>query len=86
MTTSRTKITPPALAKLWGVSADKIVGFIKSGELKAIDVSTNRGSARPRFLIDQRDVEAFEQGRMVVPPQPKTKRRRRRDSTVREYF
>ncbi len=87
MTISRSKLTPPALAKLWGISPDKIVGFIKSGELRAIDISRNRGSVRPRYLIDQRDVEAFEQGRMVIPPAPKaTRRRRRRDPSVKEYF
>ena len=83
----KSKITPPALAKQWGISADKIVGFIRKGELRAIDVSSNRGSPRPRYLIDIADVEAFEAARAVVAPQPKTRRRRRRaDAAVKEYF
>ena len=83
----RQKMSPPKLAKQWGVSPDKIIAFIKSGELPAIDVSTNRGSPRPRFLIDIADVEAFEMSRAVIPPAPKTKRRRRRrDPAIREYF
>ena len=86
MSNLRQKLTPPQLAKEWGVSPDKIVGFIRRGELRAIDVSTNRGSARPRYLIDRRDIEAFENARAVVPPAPKTRRRRRRDSSVKEYF
>ncbi len=87
MTILRSKLTPPQLAKLWGVSADKIVSFIKSGELRAIDVSSNRGSVRPRYLIDRRDIEAFEASRAVVPPAAKPKRRRRRcDSAIKEYF
>ena len=37
--------------------------------------------------IDEADIEAFEQARAVVPPQPKTRRRRRRlDTAVKEYF
>ncbi len=86
MTILRSKLTPPQLAKQWGVSADKITGFVKSGELKAIDVSTNRESVRPRYLIDRADIEAFEASRAVVPPAPKTKRRRKRDTTVKEFF
>ncbi len=84
---NRQKISPPTLAKMWGVSADKIVGFIRSGELKAIDVSSDRESVRPRYLIDRADIEAFELSRAVVAPAPKPKRRRRRrDPAIREYF
>ena len=87
MTILRQKLSPPVLAKEWGISADKIVGFIKRGELKAIDVSSNRGSVRPRYLIDQKDIEAFELARAVVPPAAKTKRRRRRrDPATKGYF
>ena len=86
--TTRQKMTPPALAKLWGVSVDKIIAFIRRGELRAIDSSSDRGSPRPRFLIDHKDIEAFELARAVAPPAPKTRRRRRRrnDPAVREYF
>ena len=87
MTASRSKLSPPALAKLWGISADKVVAFIRRGELKAIDISSNRGSPRPRYLIDVVDIEAFELAREVVPPTAKTKRRRRRrDENVKEFF
>ena len=86
MTISRIKMTPPQLAEMWGVSADKIVSFIRSGELRAIDISTNLGG-RPRFLIDKRDIEAFELSRTVIPPPPRQRRRRRRrDPAIREYF
>ncbi len=84
---TRQKLTPPQLGKMWGISPDKIVAWIRSGELKAIDVSLNRGSVRPRYLIDRRDIESFELSRAVVPPSPKAKRRRRRrDPAIREYF
>ena len=85
--TSRKKYTPPRLAELWGISPDKIISFIKAGELRAIDISSDRNSIRPRYLIDVADVEAFETSRAVVPPAPKTKRRRRRrDAGIKEYF
>ena len=85
MTILRSKLTPPQLGKMWGVSPDKILAFIRSGELRAIDVSSNRGSPRPRYLIDRADIEAFETARTVVPPAPRA-RRRRKLQNIREYF
>lgn len=85
MTTLHQKLTPPQLAEQWGVSPDKIIGWIRSGELRAIDISTKRGSPRPRYLVDRRDIEAFELARAVIPPAPR-QRRRRRDPAVKEYF
>ena len=70
----RTKLTPPRLAKLWGVDPAKIHQWIRSGELRAIDVSSTRGG-RPRYLIDVADVAAFEAGREVRPPSPVPRRR-----------
>lgn len=84
-TTSRTKITPPQLARRWGVASDKIVHFIRTGELRAIDVSTRRGG-RPRYLIDERDIEAFEQARSVQPITRPTRRKRSQPQGVVEYF
>jgi hypothetical protein len=63
----RSKLTPPQLAARWGISPDKIVAWIRSGELRAIDAATRRGG-RPRYLIDLADVLAFEEGRAIVPP------------------
>jgi excisionase family DNA binding protein len=62
---TQTKTTPPQLAKRWGVSADKILSLIRSGELRAIDVSL--GKKRARYLIDERDIEEFEQRRESRP-------------------
>lgn len=70
----RTKITPPQLAKRWGIDPAKVHGWIRSGELRAIDVSSTRGG-RPRYLIDVADVAAFEASREVRPPSPVSRRR-----------
>ena len=72
------KLTPPGLAAQWGVSNDKILAWIKSGELRAIDASTRRGG-RPRYLIDVADIAQFEVNRAVKPPDPKSIKRRQRD-------
>lgn len=59
---SRQKLTPPELASRWGIGTDKVLSWIRSGELRAIDASTRRGR-RPRYLIDEADVVAFELAR-----------------------
>jgi hypothetical protein len=69
------KFTPPQLARQWGISPDKVLAWIRSGELRAVKISTNRGS-RPRYLIDAKEIEAFEARRSAQrlrsgdPPQP----------------
>jgi hypothetical protein len=83
MTPTRTKLTPPELAAQWGIDPAKILTWIRSGELRAIDASTRRGG-KPRFLIDLADVAAFEAAR-AVGPAPKVQRRKRQ-TAVREYF
>jgi hypothetical protein len=65
--TEKRKVTPPELARRWGVSADKITFWIVTGQLRAIDVSMRRGE-RPRYLIDEDDIAAFEAAREVAPP------------------
>ena len=47
----RTTTTPPRLATKWGVSPSKVIAFIKSGELKAFNISKYRHN-RPRYLIE----------------------------------
>ena len=61
----RTKLTPPAIASQWGIDVAKVLSWIRSGELPAIDASTKRGG-RPRFLVDVSDLLIFEQSRASV--------------------
>ena len=76
------KQTPPEVARSWGISPDKIVAWIRSGELPAIDASTQRAQ-RPRYLIDVDDLRDFEARRSTTPeptPEPKPRRRQRQKS------
>jgi excisionase family DNA binding protein len=83
---ARTKLTPPELAKQWGLSVDKILAWVHSGELRATNVATKLGG-RPRFLIDLADVAAFEARRSaVVSPPPKTRRHLKQEADVIEFF
>jgi transposase len=84
----RRKVTPPQFAKQYGVSTAKVLAWIASGELRAINAATRPTGERPRWLIDLADVEAFERSRASVAPKPATTRRRRaaKQSSVTTYF
>lgn len=62
---TKSKITPPALARMYGVGVHKVLGWIRRGELKAINAAVNQ-HGRPRFLIDLADVADFEQRRAAA--------------------
>jgi hypothetical protein len=81
---TRRKVTPPQYARQLGVDTAKVLKWIRSGELRAIDASTTRGS-RPRYLIDVADILTFEAGRSVQPPTPRPQRRRRQTGVI-EFF
>lgn len=84
-TCERHKITPPELARRWGVSSDKINFFILTGELRAIDASLKRGD-RPRYLIDLADVQAFEAAREVIPAVKPAKRVKNVPACFKRHF
>jgi len=73
-------LTPPALAKLWAVSPEKVIGLIRSGELDAVNLAS-RGSSRPRFRISPEAVQRFEHCRSVAP-RPATERKQRGKQVV----
>lgn len=51
-----TFLSPPKAAKLLGVHPEKIVGWINSGELLAMNVSNRQ---RPRWRIRLSDLESL---------------------------
>ena len=78
-------LTPSLIAERYAISVDKVLGWIRSGELRGINVATSP-TGRPRYRIDLADLEAFEARRAAVPA-PKAKRRRRNpSSSVVEFF
>ena len=83
----RTKLSVPALAKMWGVGRQKVRELVRTGQLRDIDLST-RQNERPRYAIDISDVEEFERRRQVVPSKTTNTRRVRRRVAghVKEFF
>lgn len=78
-------LTPPEVARRWRVRHDKVLTWIRSGELRAINVAT-KPDGRPSYRVDPDDLRAFANRRTVVtsPRQPKRKRRQKQPS--KEYF
>jgi hypothetical protein len=86
--TERRKHTVPQLARIWGVSTNKVLEFVRSGELRAVNLASQR-STRPRYAIDIADIEAFEKSRQVVPsagPPTTRKLRRHKAGSVKQFF
>ena len=77
-------LTPPKVAKQLGVSPDKILAWIRKGELHATNVAA-AGSGRPRYRVSEEDLAKFQAMRQNVAPPPKPQRRRK-DPNVIEYF
>lgn len=79
--------TPPKVAEYFGVNTAKIHGAIQRGELPAINIA-EPGCTRPRYLIHEDDIAAFEKSRRVIPGGETTtqKLRRKSQSGVKEFF
>ena len=60
----------------YGVGEHTILGWIRNGELKAIDVSRTKGG-RPKWRITQAALDEFESLRATTAPTPKPTRRRK---------
>ena len=87
MSTAATEIryhTPPEIGRRLRVKSEKVIGWIRSGELVAVNVA-NTGCRRPRYRISSIELEVF-LSRRSAGPTPKAPRRRRRDESVIEFY
>jgi excisionase family DNA binding protein len=73
------------LERRFGVTVHTVLGWIRSGELRAVNVGRRPGARKPRWRITQAAVEAFELARTATPPPPRA-RRRKRASDVIEFY
>jgi hypothetical protein len=80
----RNKLTPPELAREWGIAPEKVIGWIRSGELAAIDAAARLGGKRPRYLIDREEIARFE-ARRATRPTPRAKRLRRQVASTETF-
>lgn len=61
--------TTDEIASRYGVNISKVIAWIKSGDLAAINVARCPHGERPRYRITQEALEAFERARTVTPHQ-----------------
>jgi len=72
------------LTDRYGVGEHTVLGWIRRGELKAIDVSRTGGS-RPKWRVTPEALEAFEAIRTPCPTPPPTRRRKRQAAEINFY-
>lgn len=77
--------TPPRLAKRYSIKPSKVLGWIRSGELEAINISAKPGQ-RPRWVVTPEALVAFESRRSSSLTVKSDPIRRRKDRRVTEYF
>jgi excisionase family DNA binding protein len=69
----------------YGVTVHTVLGWIRSGELRAVNVGRQQRARKPRWRISEEALVAFEQVRATSPPVPKP-RRRKRPADVIEFY
>lgn len=72
------------LQRRYGVTVHTVLGWIRSGELRAVNVGRRPGAKKPRWRVTQEALTAFEQLRTPIPPLPRT--RRKRPADVIEFY
>ena len=68
-------LSPPTIAKRLGVAPEKVHHWIRSGQLRAVNIATNLGG-RARWAVHPDDLERFLAARQATPPAPRPQRRR----------
>lgn len=66
-------LTPPEVARRLGVNPDKVRAWIAAGELRAVNVAQRHGLSRPRWRVDETDLEAFKSRRLAEPAKRPTR-------------
>jgi hypothetical protein len=74
------------LMKRYVVAQHTVLSWIRSGELKAVNVGVSKSRKIPRWRVTSEALDAFEKMRTPQPPQPKRKRRSKPESDVIEFF
>lgn len=88
-TSNRHFLNPPEVAVMLGVSHPKVLAFITSGELEAVNLASKLGS-RPRWGISRESLDRFLMVRSNrTVPQPARRKPRDRevsDDRAADYF
>jgi excisionase family DNA binding protein len=77
-------LTVKQVAERFGVSPATVACWIRSGELRALNVGRAPAKKKPRFKVMPDALAAFELSRTVSPP-PERVRRRRSPEIIDRY-
>jgi hypothetical protein len=77
-------LTTGEVARRYRVGEDKVRGWIRRGELRAINTADPL-AGRPRFVIPPEALASFEKGRAAARP-PKPTRRKKKPSGYIDFF
>ena len=77
-----TWLSPPQIAKELGIDGGKVLAWIHSRELIAVDVSETRGG-RPRWRVSREALENFLRRRSTSPTETPT---RRKKAEAQKYY
>jgi hypothetical protein len=79
--------SPPQIARARRLRVGKVLGWIRSGELAAVNCATHAGR-RPRWRVRADALAAFDQARSnrVNQQSPRPQRQRSRPEDLVEYF
>lgn len=80
-----TALSVSQIAERYAVTVPTVLGWIRSGELKPIDVSRRPGSRRPTWRVTPEALAAFEAMRTAATPPPKTRRRKQAADVINFY-
>jgi Helix-turn-helix domain len=78
-------LSPPQLAELLAVDCKKILAFIATGELVAVNLA-QRSNGRPRWRISPEALEQFLARRQSRTPSPRAARSRKKAANVVEFY
>lgn len=73
------------LVNRYGVTEHTVLGWIRSGELKAVNVGRTPEARKPRWRITQAALDAFEAMRTPTAPMPRMARKRRAADVIEFY-
>ena len=73
------------LTERYGVGEHTVLGWIRSGELRALNCGRRPGAKKPRWRVTAEAITAFEVCRTHLPPLPKTRRRKQSTNVIAFY-
>jgi len=74
------------LCERYGVGEHTILNWIRSGELRGINVGRRPGAKKPRWRVTQEAIASFELLRTHNPPPPRARRRKRSTDTTISFY